>query len=166
MSADRPSVVLDCNVLLQAVARAHGPAGQCLRLVERNLITVYLSKPILREVRAVLYDAALRAANLALTSDRVDAFLSKLAYRCEVVRDVRRTVEFSRDPKDQPYIDLALTTGADYLVSRDGDLLDLATGHDEAAKAIRQRSPQLRVVSPPDFLADLKRRWPSEFADL
>lgn len=32
---------------------------------------------------------------------------------------------YERDPKDEPYVNLALAAGAKYLVTRDKDLLDL-----------------------------------------
>jgi hypothetical protein len=34
MSDSRPDVVFDCNVFLQAIARAGGPAAEALRAVE------------------------------------------------------------------------------------------------------------------------------------
>jgi len=54
MNPSRPDVVFDCNVILQAFARAHGPAVDALRLVEQNTISLHLSRPILRELRRVL----------------------------------------------------------------------------------------------------------------
>jgi predicted nucleic acid-binding protein len=88
MSSTRPKVVFDCNVLLQAVARQHGPAAQCLRLVERGFISLYLSKPVFREVRHILTDAVVRSKNLALTDEIVTVFLRKISYRGTLVRNV------------------------------------------------------------------------------
>ena len=53
-SADRPRVVFDCNVLVQACSNDAGPSGQALRLLERNQIEVYVSRSVLEELRLVL----------------------------------------------------------------------------------------------------------------
>ena len=61
-----------------------------------------------------------------------------------------------RDPGDEPYIDLAAAVQADYLVTRDNDLLSLATDHTTEAKQFRQRFPFLRIVSPGEFLSAMQ----------
>ena len=45
---------------------------------------------------------------------------------------------YPRDPKDEPYVNLAVAAAADYVVTRDKDLLDLMTGHTDEAKAFRR----------------------------
>ncbi len=55
---------------------------------------------------------------------------------------------FARDPKDAPYLNLAIEAKADYLVTRDRDLLDLMTGHTAECKEFRQRFRRLRVGEP------------------
>jgi predicted nucleic acid-binding protein len=80
MSSTRPRVVFDCNVFLQAAARESGPAAECLRLVERGYISLFISKPILREVRQILSDAVVRSKNLGLADEVVAAFLRKITY--------------------------------------------------------------------------------------
>jgi len=62
-------------------------------------------------------------------------------------------MDYARDPEDEPYIDLAATANADYLVSRDKDLLSLMTGHSAVAKEFRQKTHPLVVVDPVAFLA-------------
>ena len=60
----------------------------------------------------------------------------------------RSTVpDFPRDPKDEPYINLALAANADYLVTRDNDLLDLMNDSD-----FRQQFPGLTILDPVAFL--------------
>ena len=67
-------------------------------------------------------------------------------------------MDYPRDPKDEPYIGLAATAKADYLVSRDKDLLSLMTGHSAAAKEFRRRTHPLRVLDPVDFLEALRQQ--------
>jgi uncharacterized protein len=156
MNPARPKVVFDCNVLLQAAARQRGPAAECLRLVERDIVTLYLSRPILGEIRTVLTDAIVQAENLALTIDVVDLFLRKVAYRAELIRDVPAVFDYPRDPKDEKYIDLVAAINADYLVTWDKDLLQLQSGHDLPAKQLRQRFPALSVLNPVDFIGIIR----------
>jgi len=67
-----------------------------------------------------------------------------------VLSEVPRVFTLERDPKDEPYVNLALATGAQYLVSRDRDLLDLMSVAD-----FRQRYPALNILDPPAFLRAL-----------
>ncbi len=46
--------VFDCNVHLQAASREKSVAAECLRLVEKRLVRLYLSGEILAEVEDVL----------------------------------------------------------------------------------------------------------------
>ena len=67
-------------------------------------------------------------------------------------RQVPHVFDYPRARQDEPYIDLAAAANANYLVSRDKDLLALATDRSILAKQFRQRFPKLRVVNPVDFL--------------
>jgi len=68
--------------------------------------------------------------------------------------------DFPRDHDDEPYIDLAAAVNADYLVSRDHDLLSLATDHTIQAKEFRQRFPRLSVVDPVGFISEFRQSTP------
>jgi putative PIN family toxin of toxin-antitoxin system len=59
-----------------------------------------------------------------------------------VPAEVPRTLTLPRDPKDEPYLNLALAVGAQYLVSRDKDLLDLMNDG-----SFRQRYPDLTILA-------------------
>ena len=59
---------------------------------------------------------------------------------------------YSRDPKDEKYINLAVAAKADFLVSRDKDLLDLTTDVSIEEKRFRQKSKLLKVAEPIVFL--------------
>ena len=48
-----------------------------------------------------------------------------------------------RDPDDEPYLNLAIAVSADYLVTRDNDLLDLMQD-----SAFRVRFPSLTILDP------------------
>lgn len=48
---------------------------------------------------------------------------------------------------------LAVAVAADFLVTRDNDLLSIATDHSIDAKQFRQQLPLLRIVTPVEFLS-------------
>ena len=50
--------------------------------------------------------------------------------------------------------DVAIATGALLVVSNDKDLLDLMNDSNQEGKALRSRYPALRILTPPQLLAD------------
>jgi putative PIN family toxin of toxin-antitoxin system len=152
----RPRVIFDCNVLLQALISGNGASFRCVHLVEDRQITLLLSPAVLTEARHVLTRPFVIAKNAKVTQERVDAFLDGLAYLAEVIRTVPHVQALSRDPKDEHYLDLALAGRADFLVTRDRDLLELPQDHSEDAKQFRQGARnQIQIVSPTAFLSEL-----------
>jgi putative PIN family toxin of toxin-antitoxin system len=117
--------VFDCVILLQAAARATGPAGACLQAVRDGRLELVVSPAILDEVRDVLTRPKTLRKFPTLTLEAVAAFLEDVAALAVELPDVPRVFTLARDPKDEPYINLALAANARYLVSRDNDLLDL-----------------------------------------
>jgi putative PIN family toxin of toxin-antitoxin system len=152
----RFGVVLDCNVLLQAAARRTSPAAACLRLAEEGFIRLYLSEEILTEIADVLNRSKVRARFPELTDEIIEGFLDQLRSAAEIVRRVPKRFTYKRDADDEPYINLAVEAGADYLVSRDKDLLDLMTGYTDECKEFRQRFRPLKVIEPVAFLKEVE----------
>jgi putative PIN family toxin of toxin-antitoxin system len=155
VTATRPGVVFDCNVLLQAAVRDDGPAATCLRLLDENRVIGYVSRATLKELRAVLGYPAIRNRNPGLTDESAATFLERLIYKSVLVRRVRHILDYPRAKQDEPYIDLAATAKADYLVSRDKDLLSLMRGHSLVCKQFRQKTHPLRVIDPVAFLREI-----------
>jgi putative PIN family toxin of toxin-antitoxin system len=83
----RPHVVFDCMVYLQATISKSGPAAILLRLVENGVITLYVSDEILKEVRNVLFRPGIRRKNPAITDERVDAFIKRIAEKAVFLRN-------------------------------------------------------------------------------
>ncbi|HYJ86056.1 MAG TPA: putative toxin-antitoxin system toxin component, PIN family [Pyrinomonadaceae bacterium] len=156
---NRPSlgVVFDCNILLQAVARKTGPAAACLRLAEEGFVHLRLSEEILTELSEVLKRAAIRSRYPELTDEIVEDFLKALRSTAEITSNVPKRFTYPRDPDDEPYLNLAIDTEANYLVSRDKDLLDLMTGYNDECKEFRQRFRSLTVLEPVEFLNEVRR---------
>lgn len=148
----RPRVVFDCNVLVQAISNDAGPSGRALCLLEMNLIDVYVSRPVLKELQAVLNYPSVRQKLIGLNDENSKSFVMHLAFRSTLLRKVPHVFDYPRAKQDEPYIDLAAAADADYLVSRDKDLLALATDHSRIGKQFRQRFPRVHVLNPVAFI--------------
>lgn len=97
--SERPGVILDCNVLLQAVLSADGPAAACIALAENGVITLLTSPATPAEARDVLNRPEIRALKPALTSTDIAAFVAALAYRADLIRDLPPGPKYARDPR-------------------------------------------------------------------
>ena len=148
----KPRVVFDCNVFLQAAARERSVAAQCLNLVEEGRVQLFVSREVLAEVEDVLNRPEIRAHFPDLSDEIVGAFLKRVLKLSTLARPVPKRFSYPRDEDDEPYINLAVAAGADFIVSRDRDLLDLMTGHADECKEFRQRFRPLRVIEPVEFL--------------
>lgn len=159
-SPGRPRPVFDCNTLIQATTFDDGPAAACVRLMDVGRVEVFVSRATLSELRRVLKYENVLGISAQITPARASAFLQRLAFRATLVRHVRHAIDYPRDPADEPYIDLAATVKADYLVSRDRDLLSLMTGHSALCRQFRRLTRPLQVVDPVTFLRTMRSRHP------
>lgn len=149
-------MVFDCMVFLQGAARLHSPSGLCLLLAEHGVIELCVSVDVLREIADVLRRPRVRAKFPSLTADVVEEFMRALNRMTTLFPDVPHEISFSRDPKDEPYLNLVLRAQAHYLVSRDKDLLGLNIVNDSTGEKLRHRCPQLQILEPVSFIAALK----------
>jgi putative PIN family toxin of toxin-antitoxin system len=147
MAADSPKLVIDAVVYLQAVLNPAGPAFAALELVDAQRVRLVASDETLYEVAEVLSRPRLRAKYPNLTDERTDQLLAVIRHAGEVMPSVPRTVTLLRDPDDEPYLNLAVASGAAYLVTRDKDMLDLM-----ADAAFVARYPGLKIVEPVELL--------------
>jgi len=139
-------------VFLQGAARRESPAGTCLDLAWWGHIELCVSDEILAKVENVLARPRIRERFPVLDDTVVEGFLAAVKERSRYFSSVPRRLTLSRDPKDEPYLNLALLASANYLVSRDADLLDLAAGTDAESRAVQEAVPELRIVDPVAFL--------------
>ncbi len=151
------SAVFDCMLYLQAAISEDGPASELVRHAECGNISLFVSGEILQEIRNVLSRPRAVAKYPFLTSEFIEAYLTRVARFAKFVTTFPPSFSYSRDPKDEKYINLAIQTEARYLVSRDKDLLDLVTDHTNEAKEFRQRFRQLKIVDPVEFLQIIRK---------
>ena len=150
-----PEAVFDCNVFLRATVQSHGPAYTCLSLLGAGLYTLFLCRPIMAELSDVLHRPSLREKFPRLTDENVTNLFQEIERHAVEVINVPETFRYSRDPDDEVYVNLALVTGAQYLVTYDRDLLDLMHSENEESRSFRHRFPALQIVDPQTFLAAL-----------
>jgi len=120
-------VVLDTNVLLSGISYPSSIPGKILAAWRHGSLEVLLSAYILAELRRVLPRLAYRhGLNPIEQGDLVDI----LAIQAEVITPILGHEPALRDLHDQPVLDTLLaalkTSGADYLITGDKDLLALS----------------------------------------
>jgi len=128
-------------------------------------VQLRLSEEILAELLEVLNRPKIRARYPELTDEIVDDFLKRLRRTAEIASEVPKRFSYPRDVDDEPYLNLAIEAEANYLVSRDKDLLDLMTGYNNECKEFRQRFRSLIVIEPIGFLTAVRRSQTEAEAD-
>lgn len=149
--------MFDCGVFLQGLISKAGPAVKCLKLFEQEQIQLAISEETLEEIKDVLSRPRLRERNPTLTDEKVERLIEMHLVKAEFVKKVPQHFTYSRDPNDEPYINLAVETKAIFLVSRDNDLLDLMTSFTDECKEFRQRFRPLKVIDPVEFLKEIEK---------
>jgi putative PIN family toxin of toxin-antitoxin system len=152
MPQDKIKAVFDCNVIWQSFFFGNGVAARCKKLADDDVITLFLSAEVLEEMREVMNRPEFLAKFESVTEKMIEKYLEQLAKKSVFTRSVPKKFTLSRDRDDEPYINLAIQSKADYIVTRDNDLLDLMTGFDDDSKEFRQKFRLLKVIEPIEFL--------------
>ena len=152
------AAVFDCMIYLQAAISEKSPAAELFRQVERGNVVLYISNEILTEIRDVLTRRKVLDKYPYIMVEYVEGFFNRVLDTANLLNKIPNYYQLLRDPKDEKYINLAVEAEANYIVSRDKDLLDLMTGIDIESKEFRQRFCPLKIVSPVEFLKIVEER--------
>lgn len=155
MTGPKPRVVFNCNVFLQAIISDKGPAWKCYQLAEHGNITLYLSPFVLYELRE-LPDRIRLQRFKSRTPQRIERFIADSLANAVLITEVPTVFSYPRDPDDAHYVNLALATDAQYLVTRDRDLLALMAPTRPEAQDFQNRFPTLRILNPVAFLDQIE----------
>lgn len=136
-------VVLDPNVLVSAAISAGGPPRAIVDAWIDERFELIASPAVLDELRDVLHRPRFRRW---ISIELADEFIDGLAQDASIAADAPNLPGVSPDPDDDYLIALGRATGADYLISGDSDVLELA-------------DPDPPVLSPRQF-ADLLASMP------
>lgn len=151
------NAVFDCNVLIQAATNSQNAASACFRLVETKTVRLYVSKNTLSELEEVLNRDVIKT-RLKFTDEIIKEFLETVRDSAEIVAHVPHVFSLPRDVDDEEYINLAVASKADFIVTRDRDLLDITSGYDSVSKEFRQRFKQIKIVDPLEFLSIVEKK--------
>ncbi len=154
-------VIFDTTILLQSLLSPRGPAAKCVAYFWRGEIDIAVSRETLDEARDVLTRSSLRERYAQLNDAATSALIDFLYYRGIYLHVVRRRFEYVRDPNDEPFINLAIEVEADYLISRDTDLLDLMSWEKDEGREFQKRFRFLKIISPEGFLRIIEQQPPS-----
>lgn len=142
----KPKVVLDTTALVSAFLTPKGVGAQVLERTASDC-TLVLSQDILAELtRKLLTKKKIRKAYHYADAD-VREYVEQLSMLAgTIVRDPVPLSGIVRDPEDDMIIACAATVSAEYLVTRDKDLLVLG------------KHNTTRIVTPHQFLSELPRQ--------
>ena len=92
-------------------------------------------------------------AKFTITDEQVNAFLDELIPTTLLIQNAPHIFDHPIDPDDSPYIDLALASGGNLVVSRDRHLLGLKNPAKPWSADFRRRFPDFKVLTPEELLA-------------
>jgi putative PIN family toxin of toxin-antitoxin system len=144
--ARRPSAVLDTNVVVSGVFTRTGPPFEILHLWHARRFTLILTERVNREYHRILSDAQKRRSHKLLGFDPT-LFLHLLSVDAVWIDREIEPIIRSRDPNDDPLLSAALNGEADFLVTGDIDLLELASD---------PRLGSIRIITPRAFVDELR----------
>jgi len=121
-------------------------------------VTQFISKATLDEFRDVIFRPNILSKLPDFTTEQIETFIEDILSISTTQKNISTKFKFARDPKDEKYINLAIEVGADFLVTRDHDLLSLLTAHTDEAKEFRQKFRHLRIVDPVEFLRIVREK--------
>ena len=151
-----PVVVYDCMVFLQALISDTGPAFACMQRVEEGRVKLVVSTAVLEEVSDVLNRFDLKIKFPRLVPERIQKFLGEVTKRSELIEDVPAVFKLPRDPKDEPYINLAIAAQAQFLVTWNRRHLGYLMAKDTPeGQDFCRRFPGIIILEPPTFLREL-----------
>lgn len=104
----------------------------------------------------MLSRSTLRERYPHLSGQRVDSLMALLVRQGRLYRRVKRHIQYERDPSDEPYLNLAVEAEADFLVTRDRDLLDLMDWEREEGRTFQKRFRGLKIVDPVVFVNEVR----------
>ena len=104
-------IVLDTNVLVAGLLSPFGPCGDIVRMVSSGELGLCLDARILSE-----YHEVLRRPKFRFEQDKVVALMDYIEYRGQIVASSPLSHSLP-DPDDEPFLEIALTGGAEYLIT-------------------------------------------------
>lgn len=136
-------MVVDTGVLIFAFVFGGVPESAIKKAFSKN--EIWISPQLLREYRNTPFELE---AEGKITHIQLKALLSGIASFVVNTKIVtpKKSLYICRDKEDNMILECCLSSGADYLVTGDNDLLDLEK------TMLKKGLPRLKILSPRDFL--------------
>jgi putative PIN family toxin of toxin-antitoxin system len=115
-------VVLDTNVLVSGLHFPNSIPGKIVEAWQSGAVRVVVSQFILEEMVRILP----RLKNRSYTEADAREFAGDLPFATEIVEPAVMPAEVVRDASDAPVLGTLIAAKADYLITGDKDLLELA----------------------------------------
>ncbi len=151
-----PRVIYDTMLFFQWAALPADRQHATIRAVYEGSVRLCISKELLDEVRDVLSRPELMRCSPNLTPDRLQQVLSLILERAEWVADVPSVFSWQQHSDDDHIFNLAIASGAKYLVTWESRILKLATKTNDDAQRLRMHAPQLEIITPKELATLLK----------
>lgn len=114
-------IVVDTHVIISGLKYSASYTSQIIQAWHEERITIAVSSPILQELRAVL-DYAYVAQRYHLTNDEKDMLVADIRLRAHYISQPPE-VHVCRDPNDDMWFACAVAANAQYIVSKDKEIL-------------------------------------------
>ena len=151
-------VVYDCVVFLQGAGRRGNASRKCLDLVDDGTVQLCLSPDVLAEIEDVLHRPEILRKFPLIESEDSQTLLRTARNKALLLADVPRAFQLPRDPDDESYTDLAIAADAKFLVTwNDRHLTYLMRQETPEGAEFCRRFPNVKIVDPPAFLAEIRR---------
>ena len=129
--------VFDSTVLVSAFLTQTGISRELLHTAQAGRFSIYLCEEILAETTRVLLEYPRIRKRYHYSDEAAQEYVALLRVVCHIVTDLPKIKPIVRDPNDDMIIACAVKAAADYIVTRDQDLLAL-----ESYKEIGILSPE------------------------
>ena len=114
-------VIIDTNLLVSAFLKKTSTSRSLIEKWKRGAFILVISEPILREIIEVLSRPRIRALT-KMTKEEIGELISLIIEKALMVKP-KRKIRLIKDPKDSMFLEAALVSSADYLVTGDKHLL-------------------------------------------
>jgi putative PIN family toxin of toxin-antitoxin system len=145
--------IFDTNTFLQAVLSDSGPARACVDLLLAGKVRLVFTKEIENEVLGVVARLGMTAKYPQLRDRGAGEFIRAVFEQAILLPQPYAHFRLQRDEADEVFINLAIDAPADYIVTRDRDLLDLTVDSEFCS-----RFPGLKIVTPVGFLEAIRSK--------
>jgi putative PIN family toxin of toxin-antitoxin system len=144
-------IVLDTNVIIDGIKDEYSYEKQIIDAVRAGEIEAYANHQTIQENKLIMR----RLVDNPEYEQEINDLLSQIT---QVVN--RRQIHIVRDPEDNKILESAVESGAEYLITRDNDLLSL-----EKYEGVEIVNPSQFWVRYKDEGNDLWKQWAGFFSE-